>query len=83
MLKAFSNPDPGYIDSDEQFCLNNDTIDDDCGPEESESVNLFPQHKRCYAHNLQLVIKAAFEESGQTIQKVIAKVSKVVSHVRK
>jgi cell shape-determining protein MreC len=32
---------------------------------------------------LQLVIKDAFEECGQPIQKVIAKVSEVVSHVRK
>jgi hypothetical protein len=83
MVKTFSFPVPGYSDSDEQFWLDNDTIEDYCDPEESESENPFPKHKRCYAHSLQLVIKDAFEECGQTIQKVIAKISKVVSHVRK
>ena len=83
MVKAFSFPVSGYTDSDEQFWLNNDTIEDYCDPEESESQNPFPKHKRCYAHSLLLVIKDAFEECGQTIQKVIANVSKVVSHVRK
>jgi hypothetical protein len=83
MVKTFSFPVPGYSDSDEQFWLYNDTIEDYCDLEESESENPFPKHKRCYAHSLQLVIKDAFEECGQTIQKVIAKISKVVSHVRK
>ncbi|CAC5391360.1 unnamed protein product [Mytilus coruscus] len=83
MVKAFNFSVPGYTEPDDQNCLNEDNLDDDFEQGTIEIENPFPQHKRCYAHSLQLVIKDAFEECGQTIQKVIAKVSKIVSHVRK
>jgi len=79
MVKAFNFPIPGYDDPNKQVDLNDDDLDEEL----TEIENPFPQHKRCYAHSLQLVIKDSFVECGQSIQKVIAKVSKIVSHVRK
>ncbi|CAC5410303.1 unnamed protein product [Mytilus coruscus] len=74
LVKAFNFSVPGYTE---------DNVDGDFEQGTIETENPFPQHKRCYAHSLQLVLKDVFEECGQTIQKVIAKVSKIVSHVRK
>lgn len=77
MVRVFNFPIPRYDDPNEQVDLNNDDLDEEL----TEIENPFPQHKRCYAHSLQLVIKDSFVECGKSIQKVIAKVSIMVSHV--
>lgn len=83
MVKAFDFPMPGYIECDDQEQSLDEAMDDSNDTDDNKFEYPFPQHKRCYAHSLQLVIRDAFEECGQNIQKIISKVSKVVSFVRK
>lgn len=83
MVKAFNFGVPGFASSvvkDNEVELFTDSDVEDTGDEEEHP---FPSHKRCYAHCLQLVIKDAFDKSDNSLRKIIVKVSKLVSHVRK
>ena len=82
MVKAFSLP--GFS-SDTKPCetLEEDGDDDDFTtvPLQEQDTEHLPEHLPCFAHTLQLVIHDGFKQAG-AINKVIAKTSKIVSHVR-
>jgi thiamine phosphate synthase YjbQ (UPF0047 family) len=42
-----------------------------------------PQHVRCYAHSLQLVVKDGLKECNSHLKQVVTKVSHIVNYVRK
>ena len=42
-----------------------------------------PFHLPCYAHTLQLVVKDGLKETNQHLRNWIAKLSQIVSHIRK
>ena len=46
----------------------------------SDLLDYLPDHSACFCHTLQLVVKDALQDAGQ-MNKVIAKVSKLVNHV--
>ena len=84
MLKAFSLP--GF-----ETTVTNETLSDDDDDEDDDVTTVVSDdslfeyvndHISCFAHTLQLVIKDGFQQAG-TINKVLAKASAVVSHVRK
>lgn len=87
MVKAFSLP--GFTEVSNEECSDSE---DDCNDsfleddEDRDEIydNLYEtsQHIRCFAHTLQLVIKNGFKQAGN-INKVISKVSTIVSHVKK
>ncbi|XP_053385865.1 zinc finger BED domain-containing protein 4-like [Mercenaria mercenaria] len=95
-IPGFSSPrksskDDECDDDDDESCDDNDSDHDSCHEREvvSSKASLvkniestFPQHKRCYAHSLQLVTKDGLNECGANFKKVIAKVSKIVARVR-
>lgn len=82
-VKAFNFGVPEFAslvvrDNEEELFTDRDV--EDTGDEEEHTI---PSHKRCYAHCLQLVIKDAFDKSDNSLRKIIVKMSKLVSHVRK
>ena len=90
MVKAFSLP--GFTEVSNEECSDSE---DDCVDNSLEDVeeiedrdkiyyDLYEicQHVPCFAHTLQLVIKDGFKQAGN-INKVISKVSSIVSHVKK
>ena len=84
MLKAFSLPGFETTVTNETLSDDDDDEDDDVTTAVSDD-SLFEyvnDHISCFAHTLQLVIKDGFQQAG-TINKVLAKASAVVSHVRK
>ena len=87
MLKAFSLP--GFEDchdnTDEGDDSDNEDGADDTDTEPEEDPTMYAyiqQHLSCFAHTLQLVIKDGFKQAG-AINKVLAKASAIVAHVRK
>ena len=87
MLKVFSLP--GFEDchdnTDEGDDSDNEDGADDTDTEPEEDPTMYAyiqQHLSCFAHTLQLVIKDGFKQAG-AINKVLAKASAIVAHVRK
>ena len=77
MVKAFTLPgmDINSDSDDNDGSLNNIDVTD-------ELDFLPPQRHSCFAHTLQLVVRDGLRDAGQ-LKQVIAKVSSIVSHVRK
>ena len=81
MVKAFTLPGFEDIDTESDININDDTYDD--VPEAVDiSEDIVREHDSCFAHTLQLVVKDGFKEAG-AINKVLAKASSIVSHVRR
>ena len=87
MIKAFSLP--GFeedtevledeVESDESEEEQEDNYQGNIGTDVYSELN---QHRPCFAHVLQLVIKDGFKQAS-SINKVLSKVSAIVKHVRK
>ena len=84
MVKAFALP--GFeiervTDSDDDSEVESDD-DDDAGNEHGDAMDQLPDHERCFAHSLQLVVKDGLTAST-TCTNAIGLASAIVSHVRK
>lgn len=81
MLKAFVTL-PGYQENTQD---NVDSEDEDNEvntlEEDDNLMDYLPEHIRCFLHNVNNTVKDGLEKTGQ-ITTVIAKASKLVSHVR-
>lgn len=92
MLKAFNFDIPGFVDtqSTEDLTREDDGDFEDepvesPDPEEDNSTLLshLPERFPCFAHTLQLVIHDGLKDAGTQTSKLIAKASRIVSHVKK
>ena len=90
MLKAFQLPgfDTETV-TNSNSDIESDTSDDDSDNSDEievaglrESMTYLSNHDSCFAHSLQLVVKDGFKNAG-TINKVLVKAAKIVTHVRK
>lgn len=85
MMKAFNLP--GYerneeMEEDDDTNIDEEDIDFTSIDDYNDSLDLPVEHHGCFAHALQLIVKDGFKKAGQ-VNRVIAKCSKLVSHVRK
>lgn len=88
MIKAFSLPGLEQVDDESE--LEEDTDDEseiEDKPDETQTefyndLSNICEHIPCFAHTLKLVIKDGFKEAA-SINKVLSKVSTIVSHVKK
>lgn len=77
MVKAFTLP--GYQDDIEM----GEEDDNEAGEDVTDDVlEDIPQHDRCFAHTLQLIVKDGLQSDSQ-INSILSKVSTIVGHVRK
>ena len=83
MLKAFH-----LLEVENEATTSSDSTDSDDEEElqpvkicSSELDDIKPNHYSCFAHSLQLVVKDGMENAEQ-IKQVLAKASRLVSHVR-
>lgn len=88
MVKAFSLPgcesedDPTFSDSsDEEDCDQTDSKSNLLP--ESLDADCLPDHLRCFAHTLQLVVKDGLAEVSGHLKSVLTKAAKIVTYVRK
>lgn len=85
MVKAFSIP--GYEDEDISQDQDSDESDNEVSSSDQEADSDFdiclPQHVRCYAHSLQLVVKDGLKECSTHLKTIVNKASQIVNHVRK
>ena len=68
--------------SDDDTTTDGDTTTDSSVIDE-DVLQYLPEHQSCFAHTLQLVVKDGMKDIGSSLQKVIAKASNIVSHVKK
>ena len=88
MIKAFSLP--GFERLGNEECEDNDHSDgdEDDGLQPIENEDVYNElveistHICCFAHTIKMVIKDGFKQAG-IINKVLSKVSTIVSHVHK
>ena len=92
MLKAFREFGlPGFqLDSDDGCSSTGDDDGDSDSESNSEAdtddtgaYDLLPGHHPCFAHTLQLAVKDRLKGAGIALNRLLAKASKLVSHVRK
>ncbi|VDI46437.1 Hypothetical predicted protein [Mytilus galloprovincialis] len=84
MVKAFKTSLPGFEDTTDDGDSGNDKPEDvDCEDKNEDELEHLPNHSRCYAHTLQLVIKDGLKDCTSHMCTVIAKASKIVSFVRR
>ncbi|KAJ8309282.1 hypothetical protein KUTeg_014156 [Tegillarca granosa] len=85
MVKAFSIP--GYEDEDISQDQDSDESDNEVSSSDQEADSDFdiclPQHVRCYAHSLQLLVKDGLKECSTHLKTIVNKASQIVNHVRK
>ena len=82
MVKTFDCSLSGFA---EEKCI--DSENDDKSNEESSDTIIndsgLPKHFRCYAHNLQLVVRDGLKEAGQHLKTVVAMAANIVNFVWK
>ena len=94
MLKAFKDFGLPGFELEDSYEGNSSTGDNDNGDSDSDcdsetdtddigAYDLLPGHHPCFAHTLQLAVKDGLKGDGIALNRLLAKASKLVSHVRK
>ena len=78
MIKAFDHEEPASGDAVDEECNADNSLED--GMTESTLLEDLPEHERCFAHSLQLVIRHALNKC-KSLSDLLKKVNKVVSHI--
>ena len=84
---AHSEDTPNNVDDSDSNDSNDSDSDDDSGdtsdPTDNGVYDFLPGHHPCFAHTLQLTVKDGLKGAGAALNRLLAKASKLVSHVRK